>query len=326
MTKFLLPVLIVGLLAYPPWICEAADPTSATAYTALRSMGKSLGADTLNRVVEVTGRGGTPQPATWRIVITDGELGGRARVKVAGARVVSQKVSGQASSLKPIRLDRPEPRFERRLRRGGWGGAEVAGAVHRRWIIRCGSATRAASPSGSSNSINEGGHARGRGAAGGARREAACLCQRPDRRPVGFGAAVGERERRSRLGATDAGRTLRGTRRPRRPLTYDTVRTSPSPPSARRGRRPARVPRPPPSNEGGFLLARRTNARPHHGCRRPTRSPGPAHAVDRSDAPHRRDAAAILHRCRRSGSRKYPAGIEWSPPIATCPIRRRGTG
>ncbi len=66
-------------------------------------MGKSLGEDTLNRVVEVTGRGGTPQPTTWRIVITDGGRETR-EIKVAGARVVSQKVSGQVSSLKPIRL------------------------------------------------------------------------------------------------------------------------------------------------------------------------------------------------------------------------------
>ena len=67
-------------------------------------MGKSLGADTLNHVVTVTGRGGTPQPTTWRIVIAEGERGTR-EVKVSGARIVSQKVSSQVSPLKPIRLE-----------------------------------------------------------------------------------------------------------------------------------------------------------------------------------------------------------------------------
>ena len=66
-------------------------------------MGKTLGADTLNRVVEVTGRGGTPQPAAWRIVITEGAQGTR-EIKVEGARIISQKSFTQASSLQPIRL------------------------------------------------------------------------------------------------------------------------------------------------------------------------------------------------------------------------------
>lgn len=104
MTKLLLPVFVAGLFVCQIEICHAADPGNATAYTALRSMGKSLGADTLNHVVEVTGRGGTPQPSTWRIVITEGSRGTR-EVKVSGARVVSQKVSSQGSSLKPIRLE-----------------------------------------------------------------------------------------------------------------------------------------------------------------------------------------------------------------------------
>ena len=104
MTKSLLPVFIAGLLAYPVGFCRAADSASATAYTALRSMGKSLGDDALNRVVEVTGRGGNPQPTTWRIVITEGSRGTR-EVKVAGARIVSQKASIQVTALKPIRLE-----------------------------------------------------------------------------------------------------------------------------------------------------------------------------------------------------------------------------
>ncbi len=103
MKKFLLPVFIVGLLALQTGPCRAEEGGRATAYTALRSMGKSLGSDTLNRVVEVTGRGGTPQPAVWRIVITEDGRGTR-EIKVEGAKIVSQNASGQVSSLKPIQL------------------------------------------------------------------------------------------------------------------------------------------------------------------------------------------------------------------------------
>ncbi len=104
MTKSSLSLFIAGLLGFPVGFCQAADPGSATAYTALRSMGKSLGDDALTRVVEVTGRGGTPQPTTWRIVISEGSRGTR-EVKVAGAQIVSQKASIQTTSLKPIRLE-----------------------------------------------------------------------------------------------------------------------------------------------------------------------------------------------------------------------------
>lgn len=104
MTKHLLPVFIVGLLASLTGRCPAADSGSATAYTALRSMGKSLGADTLNHVVEVTGRGGTPQPTTWRIVVAGGD-GGTREIKVSGARVISQKAYHGPTTLKAIRLE-----------------------------------------------------------------------------------------------------------------------------------------------------------------------------------------------------------------------------
>ena len=104
MTKLLLPVFIAGLLTSLAGNCLGADTNSATAYTALRSMGKSLGADSLNHVIEVTGRGGTPQPATWRIVISDSANGTR-EIKVSGARIVSQKAFKGAPSLKAIRLE-----------------------------------------------------------------------------------------------------------------------------------------------------------------------------------------------------------------------------
>ena len=94
------------LLAIAAGLCvsvagRAAD-TNATAYTALRTMGKSLGQDAISRVVEVTGRGGMPQPDTWRIMILDGTRGTR-EIKVAGGQVVSQKSAGPMDA-RPIRL------------------------------------------------------------------------------------------------------------------------------------------------------------------------------------------------------------------------------
>ena len=99
MTKPLLLAVAAGL--FVSGAGRAAD-TNATAYTALRTMGKSLGQDTISRVVEVTGRGGMPQPDTWRIVILDGTRGTR-EVKVAGGQVVSQKSAGPVDA-RPIRL------------------------------------------------------------------------------------------------------------------------------------------------------------------------------------------------------------------------------
>ena len=103
MFKPLLSAVAAGLLLGPASPCHAADPGNATAYAALHTMAKSLGADTLNHVVEVSGRAGAPQPATWRIVILDPTKGAR-EVKVTGDRTVSQGASGDVASLQPIRL------------------------------------------------------------------------------------------------------------------------------------------------------------------------------------------------------------------------------
>lgn len=102
MTKPLLFAIAAGLLLAPGASRGRAADTNATAYTALRTMGKSLGQDTISRVVEVTGRGGAPQPETWRIVILDGTRGTR-EIQVAGGRVVSQKSAG-STVARPIRL------------------------------------------------------------------------------------------------------------------------------------------------------------------------------------------------------------------------------
>lgn len=102
MTKPLLFVVAAGLFASGFAGRSRAADTNETAYTALRTMGKSLGQDSISRVVEVTGRRGTPQPETWRIVILDATRGTR-EVTVAGGKVVSQHPAGPSSAV-PIRL------------------------------------------------------------------------------------------------------------------------------------------------------------------------------------------------------------------------------
>ena len=55
-------------------LCAGALPLLAapdTAYQALRTVGSQRGAEVLKHVIEVEGRGGVPEPATWRIVLDD---------------------------------------------------------------------------------------------------------------------------------------------------------------------------------------------------------------------------------------------------------------
>ncbi len=80
--------LLAAALILSPLVGRAAE----TAYTALRVVGKGRGADSLNRVVEMRARGGTPAPAVWRIVLSDaGSRGGVRELEVQGGRVISEK-------------------------------------------------------------------------------------------------------------------------------------------------------------------------------------------------------------------------------------------
>jgi hypothetical protein len=66
------------------------NPTvNATAYTAMRVVQKQLGADTLGRIVEISGRDGVPQPFLWKVVLK--ESAGVREVDVAGGKVVAQR-------------------------------------------------------------------------------------------------------------------------------------------------------------------------------------------------------------------------------------------
>ena len=96
-----------GLLAcglvWPAVGQAAQDPAeNPTAYTALRLVGKTLGADAINRVVEVTGRNGKPQPTVWKIVLKDGE--GSKEVEVVDGRIGAQRPLARPAVGAPIRL------------------------------------------------------------------------------------------------------------------------------------------------------------------------------------------------------------------------------
>jgi len=72
------------LLAVPVWADE-----NATAYEALRVVGREFGRDALHEIVSITGTKGNPQPEKWKIVIEDPQSGGVRDVQVADGNIAS---------------------------------------------------------------------------------------------------------------------------------------------------------------------------------------------------------------------------------------------
>ena len=74
-----------------PAVAQTAPetPDNPTAYTALHAMAKILGRDSLDRVVEVTGREGAPQPHLWKIVLKEGT--GSREVDVEDGLITAQR-------------------------------------------------------------------------------------------------------------------------------------------------------------------------------------------------------------------------------------------
>lgn len=86
--------------------------TNPTAYDAMRTVGTQLNREYVNRVVSVTGVDGTPQPASWRILIDDRNAHGIREVEVRGGRVISNRMSdrnivgtAQNATINPARLN-----------------------------------------------------------------------------------------------------------------------------------------------------------------------------------------------------------------------------
>jgi hypothetical protein len=68
-----------------------------TAYNALRVVGTKLNREAVNHIISVTGTNGTPQPATWKILIADKRArGGVREVEVADGRIISERTPVRA--------------------------------------------------------------------------------------------------------------------------------------------------------------------------------------------------------------------------------------
>ena len=90
--KFI-PILSAVLLLQ--CVCQAGD----TAYQALRVLGRERTQVVLNRVIEVTGRDGSPQPVLWKIVLDDPSArGGVREFEVQGGHVTSERTPVHAYS------------------------------------------------------------------------------------------------------------------------------------------------------------------------------------------------------------------------------------
>ena len=83
------PALIALLLSVSSAL--AAEP-AATAYTALRVVGKQSGSGALNRVIEMRGRNGSPQPAVWKIILSEpAARAGVREVEVQHGKVIGER-------------------------------------------------------------------------------------------------------------------------------------------------------------------------------------------------------------------------------------------
>jgi hypothetical protein len=124
-----------------------AAEQAATAYTALRLVGKQKGQSILNHVIELRGRNGMPQPAVWKIVLAEPEAHGVREIEVQHGKIISERTPvsrgahGEAMDFSRLNLDSegvftiinreteqqglPFDRVDYALRSGGGGGAPV---------------------------------------------------------------------------------------------------------------------------------------------------------------------------------------------------------
>jgi len=99
---------LAALVLAPPVFAADAD----SAYKALRVYGKKFGEPSLNRVMELRGRGGAPQPAVWKITAADqGARGGVREVEIQRGRIIGERAptnrgaGGPAMNFTQLNLD-----------------------------------------------------------------------------------------------------------------------------------------------------------------------------------------------------------------------------
>lgn len=105
-----MPLFALALLG--PAVALAAGAENETAYKALRVFGKQNGEAQLNRVVELRGRNGAPQPQVWKVVAADpGARGGIQEADIQRGKVIAQRTptaragTGATMDLNRLNLD-----------------------------------------------------------------------------------------------------------------------------------------------------------------------------------------------------------------------------
>lgn len=102
------PICLAAVLLLPLAAQSAPPPTDApdnpTAYAAMRLVGKKLGGDSLNQIIEISGHDGVPQPFVWKVVVKDKDS--VQEVDVAGGKIAGQRTVDHSPSagLPAIRL------------------------------------------------------------------------------------------------------------------------------------------------------------------------------------------------------------------------------
>ena len=88
------------------------SPAQETAYSALRVVGRSQGREALNHVLELRGRGGSPQPAVWKITLDEPRArGGIREIEVQQGKIISERtpaasrVAGSPMNFNQLNLD-----------------------------------------------------------------------------------------------------------------------------------------------------------------------------------------------------------------------------
>jgi hypothetical protein len=97
----------VVFLSLVPILSHGAD----SAYTALRALGSERGGQLLEKVVEVRGLSGSPQPQVWKVAVSDPQArGGIREFEVQAGRVVAERAPvsrslGAAMNFNQLNLD-----------------------------------------------------------------------------------------------------------------------------------------------------------------------------------------------------------------------------
>lgn len=93
------PLLAIG---FAHGFVKAED----TAYKALRTIGTQRGEKALNQVVSISGQFGRPQPAAWRISLSDpGARGGVREVEIVSGRIFSERTPARPQTAGTMPID-----------------------------------------------------------------------------------------------------------------------------------------------------------------------------------------------------------------------------